>query len=100
MNIAVVCTGTFLRGRVIIGDVSYESGPDGMHAASALTESLEALGLSLRLCDLFAIGFTLIVPLGKWLLRFLKAHKHDAPKEAVAPENDTNESNDTEQKSA
>ena len=45
---AIVCTGTFLRGRVIIGDVSYESGPDGMHAASALTESLEALGLSLR----------------------------------------------------
>ena len=59
-----------------------------------------SLGLSLRLCDLFAIGFTLIVPLGKWLLRFLKAHRHDAPKETAAPENDTDHINDTEQKSA
>ena len=45
---AVVCTGTFLRGRVIIGDTAYDSGPDGMHAASALTDSLTALGLELR----------------------------------------------------
>ena len=45
---AIVCTGTFLSGRVIIGDVSYESGPDGMHAATALTDSLRALGLSMR----------------------------------------------------
>ena len=67
------------------------------------SESVSAegsLGLSLRLCDLFAIGFTLIVPLGKWLLRFLKAHRHDAPKEAATPENDTEHNNDTEQKSA
>jgi len=67
------------------------------------SESVSAegsLGLSLRLCDLFAIGFTLIVPLGKWLLRFLKAHRHDAPAHRGAPENDTNETDHTEQKSA
>lgn len=45
---AVVATGTYLRGRVIIGDVSYESGPDGMHAVTALTESLEKLGVRMR----------------------------------------------------
>ena len=45
---AIICTGTFLRGRVIIGDTMYDSGPDGMHAATALTDSLAGLGLSLR----------------------------------------------------
>ncbi|MEA4822950.1 MAG: tRNA uridine-5-carboxymethylaminomethyl(34) synthesis enzyme MnmG [Clostridiaceae bacterium] len=45
---AIVCTGTFLSGRIIIGDVSFDSGPDGMHAATALTSSLRALGLSIR----------------------------------------------------
>jgi len=45
---AIICTGTFLRGRVIIGDTMYDSGPDGMHAATALTDSLAVLGLSLR----------------------------------------------------
>ena len=45
---AVICTGTYLRGRTIVGEVMRESGPDGMHAASALTDSLKALGLPLR----------------------------------------------------
>ena len=45
---AVICTGTYLRGRTIVGEVMRESGPDGMHAATALTESLKALGLPLR----------------------------------------------------
>ena len=45
---AVVCTGTYLKGRTIVGDVTEESGPDGMHAAGALTDCLKALGLSLR----------------------------------------------------
>ncbi|MBQ3879253.1 MAG: tRNA uridine-5-carboxymethylaminomethyl(34) synthesis enzyme MnmG, partial [Oscillospiraceae bacterium] len=45
---AIVCTGTFLRGRIIIGDCIYDGGPDGMFAASRLTESLVKLGLSLR----------------------------------------------------
>ena len=40
----VIATGTYLGGRVHIGEVSYESGPDGMHPALALTRSLRALG--------------------------------------------------------
>lgn len=42
---AVICSGTYLDARVIIGEVMYSSGPDGMHAAIGLTESLEKLGL-------------------------------------------------------
>jgi len=36
-----------------------------------------ALGVSLRVCDLFAIAFTLAIPLLKWFLRFKKAHRND-----------------------
>lgn len=44
------------------------------------------IGVSLRVCDLFAIMFTLIIPLFKWFLRFKKAHRHDdsESKHAVA----------------
>ena len=45
---AIVCTGTYLSSRVITGECVYASGPDGMHAAEGLTESLAALGLSMR----------------------------------------------------
>ena len=44
----VIATGTYLAGRVIVGECAYASGPDGMHAAEGLTESLAALGLSMR----------------------------------------------------
>ena len=44
----VLATGTFLRGRVYVGDVSYDSGPDGMFPATALSASLEKLGIRLR----------------------------------------------------
>ena len=45
---AIVCTGTYLEGRVITGECVYSSGPDGMHASEGLSESLSALGLRLR----------------------------------------------------
>ena len=45
---AIICSGTFLRSRVIIGSVSKQSGPDGMHCATRLTQCLERLGLPLR----------------------------------------------------
>ena len=45
---AIICSGTFLHGRIYVGDVSYESGPDGLHAAVGLSESLERLGIGLR----------------------------------------------------
>lgn len=44
----IIATGTFLGGRIFIGDVSYESGPDGMFPAFFLTASLQKLGVSLR----------------------------------------------------
>lgn len=44
---AIVSSGTYLRGRIIIGDYIREGGPDGMFAASQLTRCLEALGLNL-----------------------------------------------------
>ena len=45
---AVVASGTYLGGRTIVGEVTRQSGPDGLAAALPLTESLRALGLSLR----------------------------------------------------
>lgn len=44
----IVASGTFLGGRIIIGDYARESGPDGMAAAKPLTDSLRSLGLRLQ----------------------------------------------------
>ena len=44
----VLATGTFLAGKIYVGDVSYESGPDGMFPAAFLSDSLRALGVGLR----------------------------------------------------
>ena len=44
----ILATGTFLGGRVYIGDVSYESGPDGMFPANDLSKALYKLGIPLR----------------------------------------------------
>jgi len=45
---AVIATGTYLGGRTIVGEVSRDSGPDGMAAALPLTDCLLKLGLTLR----------------------------------------------------
>ena len=44
----VIATGTNLGGKIFVGDAWYASGPDGMHASTALTESLKAARLPLR----------------------------------------------------
>lgn len=44
----VVATGTYLKGKVIIGEVSYESGPDGIFPARDLSQSLIDIGVCLR----------------------------------------------------
>lgn len=44
---AIICTGTYLGGRIIIGDQIHEGGPDGMFAAARLTGCLRELGLRL-----------------------------------------------------
>lgn len=43
----VLATGTFLGGKVIIGETVYDSGPDGMHPARYLTENLKKLGIEM-----------------------------------------------------
>ena len=45
---AIICTGTYLAGRTIVGEVTRESGPDGLAAAGELSKSLLSLGLTLR----------------------------------------------------
>lgn len=44
----ILATGTFLGGKVIIGDYQITSGPDGQQAALALTAALERFGVTLR----------------------------------------------------
>jgi tRNA uridine 5-carboxymethylaminomethyl modification enzyme len=44
----IICSGTYLSGRTVIGDSVREGGPDGMFAATELSERLRALGLPLR----------------------------------------------------
>ena len=45
---AVLATGTYLRGRTIVGEVLRDSGPDGLAAAGPLAECCRKLGLSMR----------------------------------------------------
>lgn len=44
----ILATGTFLGGKIFIGDLNYSSGPDGMFPSSFLTPALKKLGISLR----------------------------------------------------
>lgn len=44
----IMATGTFLRGRVHIGGMNYEGGPDGMPPSVQLSDSLQALALPMR----------------------------------------------------
>ena len=44
----VLCTGTYLRARCIYGDVSMQTGPNGLQAANYLTESLKSLGIEMN----------------------------------------------------
>ena len=43
----VLCTGTYLRARCIYGDISNYTGPNGLQAATHLTESLKNLGIEM-----------------------------------------------------
>lgn len=45
---AIICTGTYLKGVVHVGEVSYESGPDATLPSVGLSQSLKELGISLR----------------------------------------------------
>ena len=41
----ILTTGTYLRGRIIMREISYSSGPNGLQPALALTDSLQKLGI-------------------------------------------------------
>ncbi len=43
----IVATGTYLKGKIFIGDYSKESGPDGVFPANKLSECLKKLGVNL-----------------------------------------------------
>ena len=44
----IIATGTFLAGKIYVGDISYESGPDGMFPANRLAVALKELGVKTR----------------------------------------------------
>lgn len=44
----VIATGTYLTGKIYVGDAAYYSGPDGHHSAMALSDSLKEAGIKLR----------------------------------------------------
>lgn len=43
----ILATGTFLKGRIILGDISYSGGPDGLFPANRLSDSLSDMGIRL-----------------------------------------------------
>ena len=44
----ILATGTYLGGKIYVGDVSYESGPDGMFPSKYLPDSLQKMGMDIR----------------------------------------------------
>ena len=44
---AIICAGTYLCGRVVVGDTAYSSGPDGLLPAMRLTDGLKDLGIKM-----------------------------------------------------
>ena len=44
----IICTGTYLGGKIYVGEVNFESGPDGLFPASFLGNSLRKLGVKTR----------------------------------------------------
>jgi tRNA uridine 5-carboxymethylaminomethyl modification enzyme len=48
VSAVVICSGTYLNGKVIVGEYARSSGPDGCHAAGELTNALVRLGIPLR----------------------------------------------------
>ena len=48
VNTVILATGTFLGGRIYVGEVNYSAGPDGSFPADRLSESLKKLGVPLR----------------------------------------------------
>lgn len=74
----ILATGTFLGGRIFVGEVNYESGPDGQAPATRLAQSLKKLGLPLRR---FKTGTPARV--SKSSIDFSKTEEQDGDKKVV-----------------
>ncbi len=48
VDCVILATGTYLKGKIFIGEASYESGPDGVAAANQLSECLKKLGIEIQ----------------------------------------------------
>ena len=48
VDCVILATGTYLRGKIFIGEASYESGPDGVAAANKLSETLKKLNIEIQ----------------------------------------------------
>ena len=48
VDAVILATGTYLKGKIFVGDVSYDGGPDGMFPAETLSDSLTNMGMTLR----------------------------------------------------
>ena len=46
-SIVIICTGTYLRSKIVFGSVNYESGPNGLRSANKLSASLQEAGVEL-----------------------------------------------------
>ncbi len=48
VDCVIVATGTYLKGKIFIGDKSFESGPDGVFPANRLSDCLKKLGIEIQ----------------------------------------------------
>ena len=48
VDCVILATGTYLKGKIFIGETSYESGPDGVSAANRLSDCLKKLNIDLQ----------------------------------------------------
>ena len=81
----IIATGTYLGGRIFVGEVSYEGGPDGTFAATKFAQSLKALGIPLRR---FKTGTPARVLKSSIDFSSLEAQHGDEPPEAFSFETD------------
>lgn len=72
----------------------------GMDFTKAEASAEGTVGVSLRVCDLFAILFTLAVPVGKWFLRWRRAHGGEAKAEPPAERAAVPKTNEPEKRTA
>jgi tRNA uridine 5-carboxymethylaminomethyl modification enzyme len=85
----IVTTGTYLKGKIIIGDVSYESGPDGVFPANELSKNLLKIGVELRR---FKTGTPARVNINNMDLEKMEIQKGD---EKIVPFSFDNEENES-----